>query len=220
MAKLLLLLTVTLAAAYYTDDNEFIERHIILRNGGRCLMAKPMRELLDNFHNNLRREVALGHNYLGHQFQPQEMCGLIYDCEMERVALKELDGQGNAAKSGYGVVRIKHEVKKSQFSSVKEGLEKAAKENDILRQMINPKATKFGCGAKMSRSPTNTREVNIVCLYDRKTRRKNPQQPKGESCCVEHDCDRITQCTFYKNAKCLWDLCYVPAEGEDIDTLM
>ncbi|EYB87274.1 hypothetical protein Y032_0266g728 [Ancylostoma ceylanicum] len=86
--------------------------------------------------------------------------------------------------------------------------------------MVNAKATKFGCSVRFSRSPSNTREAEVLCLYDKKTRRKNPQEPKGESCCIEHDCDRKTECTFYKNSKCLWDLCYVLEDGEDIDTLM
>ncbi|EPB72195.1 hypothetical protein ANCCEY_08707 [Ancylostoma ceylanicum] len=219
MTKLFRLLTATLAAACYNEDNEFVERHIVMRNGGRCLMGTKMRELIDDFHNKLRREVALGHSYLGTQFKPQEMCGLIYDCEMERKAQEALDGQGSIAQS-LGVVRFKREYRNSQLSAVKDGLENAARENDKLRQMINPKATKFGCSVQFRRASTNTREAEVLCLYDKKTRRKNPKEPKGESCCVEHDCDRITQCTFYENSKCLWDLCYVLEDGEDIATLM
>lgn len=40
-------------------------------------MSKNIRGLVDDFHNHLRQEVALGHNYLGKQFVAQEMTGLV-----------------------------------------------------------------------------------------------------------------------------------------------
>ncbi|EYC27619.1 hypothetical protein Y032_0009g828 [Ancylostoma ceylanicum] len=218
MEKLLLLLTVTLAAAYYTEDGEYIRRHIIVRNSGKCSIARNMRELIDRHHNYLRQKVAHGEEYLGKKFDEQEMCGLVYDCDLERVADQEQQKPGTAAAQKLGVVRFKREYKGSQLSAVQAGLEALVNDNDKLRQMTNPKATRFGCYVRYGRfPPKNVPEVDVVCVYDKKTRRKDAQKPKGDFCYehFEEGDEESRKCSFYKNAKCLWDLCYVLEEGEE-----
>ncbi|KAK6731150.1 hypothetical protein RB195_007549 [Necator americanus] len=209
MWKLLVLLV---AAAFADDGNydyeESRERHIILKNTRKCVMARNIREQIDRHHNYLRQQVARGKSYMGRDFEGRQMTGLVYDCALEEEAQKEQENPGSAPNK-YGKVKITWEYKRGMINDLQTALEATTADDDKLRQMINQKTTRFGCWGYLGRiPPKNIRGGQLVCIYDKKGRRKD-KIIEGEYCYDGDEYYGYSNCTIVENAVCKWNLCYV-----------
>ncbi|EYB90218.1 hypothetical protein Y032_0222g2616 [Ancylostoma ceylanicum] len=130
----------------------------------------------------------------------REMYGLVYDCGLEKKAARETRRPGNVG--DLGAVRFTIDYEGSEMSALNKVLKTLYSDEGAMRQVIYPKATRYGCSARLRRNKkTGVRRMEWVCLYDKK-----PQD--GESLEGGKFCNENKDCTYYKDSTCEWDLCY------------
>ncbi|EYC25000.1 hypothetical protein Y032_0012g1631 [Ancylostoma ceylanicum] len=172
---------------------------IVMDNqGSGCMVDRQYRQVIDKFHNGLRQRVAKGE---AERFGPaREMYGLVYDCGLEKKAGYETRRPGNV--DGLGVIRFSIDYEGSEMSALEKVLKTLYSDDEVMRQVIYPKATRYGCSARLRRNKkTGVRKMEWVCVYDRK--------PKdGESLVGGKYCNESKDCTYYKDSTCEWNLCY------------
>ncbi|RCN24273.1 hypothetical protein ANCCAN_30035, partial [Ancylostoma caninum] len=106
----LYIIKVILIAWHHTVQGDDVGQEFITVDEDKCLINSTIREFFYKYHTNLRRAVALGHEYQGRKFQEQEMYGLIYDCKLERAARKK------AIQSMHGNLRVPEGVGWIEFN--------------------------------------------------------------------------------------------------------
>ncbi|RCN35732.1 SCP-like protein [Ancylostoma caninum] len=173
---------------------------VIDNQGSGCMVDRPFREAIDKFHNGLRQRIAKGE--LEGYGPAREMYGLVYDCGLEEEARKEIKLPGYADLHHRGVTRFSGDYEGSAISALKEILETFSADKNSMRQVVYPKATRFGCSGRLRRNKkTGMRRMDWVCVYDKK--------PKdGESFEGGKPCNENKDCTYYKGSTCEWNLCY------------
>ncbi|RCN52357.1 hypothetical protein ANCCAN_01399 [Ancylostoma caninum] len=206
-AFLVLLATVAIHLDFLhaEDVKHFLgDRKIIMDRPRACNSVVNLRLIYDDFHNTLRQKVAGGIPVNFQHFQKRLMYGLIYDCQLEKEAEKEVRKPGTV--KNYPALRFSklYGGDKGTLSKVvEEGLKELA-QNDkkALFQMIYPKATRFACGRTVKRERgTKYGRVDVACIYDKKA---ELTAFRGEACNKDADC------TYYASSKCQYHLCYVP----------
>ncbi|EYB90242.1 hypothetical protein Y032_0222g2624 [Ancylostoma ceylanicum] len=179
---------------------------IVMDNAAKCLLHRPFREILNDFHNGLRQSVGKGEGVInGKSLGPaREMYGLVYDCSMEEEASHEMTLPGFAALFNRGMISLSGEYEGSSNDALKKLLPTLYGNETTVRQLIYPKAARFGCWGKLKKgSAAGRRHMDIVCLYDKKP-------TDGESLVGGNVCSEDKDCTFYKRSYCQDSLCYVP----------
>ncbi|RCN28608.1 hypothetical protein ANCCAN_25646 [Ancylostoma caninum] len=139
------------------------------------MVDRQYREAIDKFHNRLRQRIAEGE---GEGYGPaREMCGLLAVKQplsgLRLWARKEADYEtrlpGYADLHRRGVTRSSGEYEGSAISALKEILKTFSADKNAMRQVIHPKATRFGCTARLRRNKkTGMRRMDWVCVYDKK----------------------------------------------------
>ncbi|VDM83089.1 unnamed protein product [Strongylus vulgaris] len=174
-----------------------------MRNQADCgrldSLPPKYRELINSLLNSLRQMVAAGGTYKGKTFEPQLMNGLIYDCKFEVEAQQLLKGEIQEPKPDHYNVTL--DMEDGNMVSIKQRLLKAVKsvfdsQKDKLRNMINAKATRFGCWSNLFAR----RNPKLVCVYDRKN---EIGKSYGRGYCEEDK-----QCKLVGTQTCWWGLCY------------
>ncbi|RCN53497.1 hypothetical protein ANCCAN_00563 [Ancylostoma caninum] len=141
---------------------------IVMDNqGSGCMVDRQYREAIDKFHNGLRQRIAKGE---AEGYGPaREMYGLVYDCGLEKDAGYETRLPGYADLHHRGVTRFSGEYEGSAISALEEILKTFSADKNAMRQVIYPKATRFGCTARLRRNKkTGMRRMDWVCVYDKK----------------------------------------------------
>ncbi|EYB90226.1 hypothetical protein Y032_0222g2618 [Ancylostoma ceylanicum] len=168
-----------------------------------CMVDWKYREAIDKFHNKLRQRVAWGATVNGKELGPErEMYGLVYDCALEKEANNEAKLPGYADLFHRGLVRFSGEHKGSALSAVEKALKTLYNDENAMRQLIYPKATRFGCWGTLSKGKKKGHQrIDWVCVYDKKP-------ADGESLEGRNSCNEDKDCTYYKGSTCVSDLCY------------
>ncbi|EYC05689.1 hypothetical protein Y032_0080g1313 [Ancylostoma ceylanicum] len=221
--KLLLLLTVTLVFWYWTVEGNVTDvTPYVTINEDKCLMSSKIRDFMNWYHNKLRRAVALGQEYLGRKFKKRQMYGLIYDCNAERIARKPVT-QLEAYiyhEHYFNLITFGGEYTGNLLDALQTALDTVLKNGKNLRKMINPKSVFFGCYVEDGNfKPYSVRQYYGACVYYKRTKKEKNPRPKGEPCCEDPHCDKISNCTFYKNSKCFSQLCFVMIDGVHVRNL-
>ncbi|EYB90234.1 hypothetical protein Y032_0222g2622 [Ancylostoma ceylanicum] len=178
---------------------------LVLDHPEKCMLHRPFRTILNKFHNELRQSVGQGEAVVkGNSLGPsREMYGLVYDCSLEEEASHEMTLPGFAALYNRGVISFSGEYKGSANTALEKILPTLYDDENSLRQLIYPKAARFGCWGKLKKGNTaGNRRMEFVCLYDKK-----PES--GESLEGGNFCNVDKDCTFYKRSYCENNLCYV-----------
>ncbi|RCN38068.1 hypothetical protein ANCCAN_16013 [Ancylostoma caninum] len=189
-----------LVAVLYLASSVVSLEIVIDNQGSGCMVDRQYREAIDKFHNGLRQRIAKGE---AEGYGPaRQMYGLVYDCGLEKEADYETRLPGYADLHHHEVTRFSGEYEGSAISALKEILKTFSADKNAMRQVIYPKATRFGCTARLRRNKkTGMRRMDWVCVYDKK--------PKdGESLEGGKPCKENKDCTYYKGSTCEWDLCY------------
>ncbi|EYB90245.1 hypothetical protein Y032_0222g2625 [Ancylostoma ceylanicum] len=188
---------------YSVLPNNAVE--LVIDHPEKCILHRPFRTILNKFHNELRQDVAKGEAEVERKSlgPAREMYGLVYDCALEEEASHEMTLPGFAALFNRGMISFSGEYKGSANTALEKLLPTLYGNETSLRQLVYPKAARFGCWGKLKKgSSAGNRKMEFVCLYDKK-----PQD--GESLEGGNFCNEDKDCTFYKRSYCENNLCYV-----------
>ncbi|EYB90227.1 hypothetical protein Y032_0222g2619 [Ancylostoma ceylanicum] len=166
MAIFAILLVVVICSV---SPNSAIE--IVMDHAQKCILHRPFRTILNKFHNELRQSVGQGEAVVnGNSLGPaREMYGLVYDCNLEEEASHEMTLPGFAALYNRGVISFSGEYKGSANTALEKTLPTLYDNETSLRQLIYPKAARFGCWGKLKKAnAAGNRRMEFVCLYDKK----------------------------------------------------
>ncbi|KAK6731151.1 hypothetical protein RB195_007550 [Necator americanus] len=184
------------------EDIDLNQPYMVIRNIKKCkAMDKELRKLIEKFHFNLRQTAANGSRYRDVPLNITLMNGLVYDCEYEVEAMimtlkkKKLpDGKGMVK---FNITRTNGTI----LEAVQAGLDSQFNETKILRQLVYPKATRFGCYAQFHT------QIHLLCIYDQKAQ---------EIELYGRYCDIDENCTLTPKTRCKWGLCYVQFGVDEI----
>ncbi|EYB90222.1 hypothetical protein Y032_0222g2617 [Ancylostoma ceylanicum] len=184
----LLLVTVLYLAAPTTSLEIVVDN-----KGSGCLVNREFAEAIDKFHNGLRQRVARGDGGRA----GKEMYGLIYDCELEKEAFSEIRRPGSMDAS-HGLVRFSGDFEGSAYEAMQKVLATLYSNEEAMKQIKYPKATRFGCSGKLLRHKhTGMRRMEWTCIYDQKP-------SDGENLDGGKACKSNEDCTYYPGSTCAW----------------
>ncbi|EYB90224.1 hypothetical protein Y032_0222g2617 [Ancylostoma ceylanicum] len=92
----------------------------------------------------------------------------IYDCELEKEAFSEIRRPGSMDAS-HGLVRFSGDFEGSAYEAMQKVLATLYSNEEAMKQIKYPKATRFGCSGKLLRHKhTGMRRMEWTCIYDQK----------------------------------------------------
>ncbi|KAK6731154.1 hypothetical protein RB195_007552 [Necator americanus] len=176
-------------------DIDINDHYMIIRNIKKCkAMDKELRKLIEQFHFYLRQMAATGFRYRDVPLKLTLMNGLVYDCEYEVEAMI-MTLKKKKLPEGMGMVKFNiTRTNGTILEAVQAGLDSQFNETKILRQLVYPKATRFGCYAQFHT------QIHLLCIYDQKAQKIKRY---GRYCDIDEDC------TLTNKTECKWGLCYV-----------
>ncbi|KAK6726058.1 hypothetical protein RB195_004400 [Necator americanus] len=172
-----------------------------------CKISNPEQHLhqLDIFWRELRFSAALGRKYQRQYLGPGgEMYGLKLTDSLQKEAQEMLKRPSTSKPfiKFQGMLESEYPT----YTSVHALAALVRSNGTVLKQMIYPEATRYGCWVKGVRKESKC-YVEGVCLFDKKAPddfdiEKIRDKPK---CRIGHDED----CDYVKPATCQYPLCYI-----------
>ncbi|EYB90225.1 hypothetical protein Y032_0222g2617 [Ancylostoma ceylanicum] len=121
----------------------------------------------------------------------------IYDCELEKEAFSEIRRPGSMDAS-HGLVRFSGDFEGSAYEAMQKVLATLYSNEEAMKQIKYPKATRFGCSGKLLRHKhTGMRRMEWTCIYDQKP-------SDGENLDGGKACKSNEDCTYYPGSTCAW----------------